>query len=332
MPSWLNERGALVALAVFLSLLAVGCGQQGQSPRSGVIPWIAKIAGPPALQSPPVPTNPVRCQANDLDVRSGPISLGAGTTYRSLVFTNRGSHECVLGGVPEIHLYDSTGATISASISAIAQPVSSGPVGLTPGVAPGAAGIAGAKGQAVLVIASRTDMCAPQSVASIAIVLPNSDGTVRSRFEIQGSNEAGCTPEQFQIAPFADPSPTPPQSQGPDLTVTYSAPTSVVAGQVLIYTVTLTNVSPRTIVFATCPVYTESLKVAQVSLRYVLNCGPAGSLALGASATFAMELAVPSGASAHEIAGDPDRLTWVIDPPLVSMNATAPAQVLVNSA
>ncbi len=72
----------------------------------------------------------------------------------------------------------------------------------------------------------------------------------------------------------------------------------------LTFTVTLTNIDAfdKPINFAfLCPSYVERLDVPDFSTSIettrALNCEPAGTLAGGASATFEMRLAIPSGAS-----------------------------------
>jgi hypothetical protein len=87
------------------------------------------------------------------------------------------------------------------------------------------------------------------------------------------------------------------------LTVTLSALPATAPGAVLTYTVTLTNVSAydKSLNLAfLCPAYVERLDLpgagAQVETTHVLNCGPAGTLAGGASVTFEMRLPIPSTA------------------------------------
>jgi hypothetical protein len=89
------------------------------------------------------------------------------------------------------------------------------------------------------------------------------------------------------------------------LAVTISALPATAPGSVLTYTVTLTNIDAydKSINLAHfCPSYIERLDLpdhpVSIDTTRALNCGPAGQLAGGASATFEMRLAIPSTASA----------------------------------
>ena len=78
----------------------------------------------------------------------------------------------------------------------------------------------------------------------------------------------------------------------PALRVTLTGvPDTLVAGQTLRYTVTITNESGAPMSFDTCPTYDEGF-APDGMVSYLLNCGPLGRLTTGASATFAMEFTV----------------------------------------
>jgi hypothetical protein len=83
-------------------------------------------------------------------------------------------------------------------------------------------------------------------------------------------------------------------------------PPSVRAGDSLMYTVTITNITASSVVFSDpCPAYREDLfpvaSLATVSPlgkhRYLLNCRSAGTIDSRAGVTFAMVLDVPATAT-----------------------------------
>jgi hypothetical protein len=93
----------------------------------------------------------------------------------------------------------------------------------------------------------------------------------------------------------------------PALRVTLAGvPDKLGAGQTLRYTVTIGNESGAPISFDTCPTYDEGF-APDGMVSYLLNCGPLGRLATGASATFAMEFTVRPGPKAPT---GPQRFLW----------------------
>jgi hypothetical protein len=80
-------------------------------------------------------------------------------------------------------------------------------------------------------------------------------------------------------------------------------------GHVLGYTVTLVNVSRRPFRFRRCPTYTEHLAPRGPSATLILNCRPAGTLAPGGRARFAMRLQIPAATPLG-----PHGLSWELAP------------------
>ena len=331
----MGTKLALLRVATVSLLMALSaCGYGPASSTSGnPIPWVATKAGPPPTAQSPTPStvNLPACSAQELGARLGPASAGAGTTYRQIVVSNLGTNECQLAGTPAIEVFDMMGSRVPAPVSSIVQPPITGSVALVPGVAAGPEASPATQGQALLVLAWPSNMCLTRDIASASIGLPNTQGNLTVGLRIPTSSDGGCVSPQLSVSAFSSPTVVSPPNQTPDLTVAYNVPSSVVAGQTLTYSITLTNVSGRTISFGTCPGYTEALKQAQVAARYVLNCGPVGSLQTGVGVTFAMEFPIPAASAGSERSGDPDVLTWVLDPPLLSVNATGPARVLVTA-
>lgn len=85
------------------------------------------------------------------------------------------------------------------------------------------------------------------------------------------------------------PAPATPAAPPPALRVTLAGvPDTLVAGQTLRYTVTITNESGAPLWSETCPDYEQGFTPGGLD-SYALNCAPLGRLEAGASATFAME-------------------------------------------
>ena len=137
------------------------------------------------------------------------------------------------------------------------------------------------------------------------VVLPNGEGSFIT------SEMPPCVPVSLSIGVVPPEPALPPPGSLAALDVTIDSPARIRAGHVLHYTVVLSNPrqvygpsgeeANRTVSFAPCPGYTESLDlyrpghVGQVhTWTYKLNCGPVGRLAPGKSARFAMELPVPT--------------------------------------
>jgi hypothetical protein len=105
-------------------------------------------------------------------------------------------------------------------------------------------------------------------------------------------------------------------------TIIHNAPPVVTPGEVMHFTVTVTNTSvphhgialtrptPNpTITFTPCPSYHEELEGVASSLHaYRLDCSAAGPIAGGGSETFAMQITVPIDATPG-----PATLAWCID-------------------
>lgn len=304
----------LICVAVtWLPLSACGASQptgaQGQA-----IPWISTPAGPePAPSSDQTITGLAPCRAGDLNVSGERRNAAGGTTYESFVLTNTGSAACSLQGVPAVQLHEADGSAVPMITSPINQTET--PIDLITG------------GQAILMVGWPSTMCLVKPVASMSAVWPAAFGLLTAPLAIASSSAAGCSSDQLYIAPFAPAAPSPQATPQTDFRVVYAVPASATAGQALKYEVTLTNVSGRAITFAGCPGYTEALKSAHAVGRYVLNCRPVGTMAAGASVTFAMQLPVPT----DSIAGE-DVLSWVIDQPYVSENQAGPVSIVVKPA
>jgi hypothetical protein len=91
---------------------------------------------------------------------------------------------------------------------------------------------------------------------------------------------------------------------------------------------TLTNASGHVLVFSPCPGCTESLKAFGSVERHLLNCAAAPSLEPGASRTYAMEIRVAQNPAIAT--NQQEVLSWYIDRPFNSENASGPAMIAVQ--
>ncbi len=302
------------------------CGHVSElTQRPGAIPWVNTVA--PIVQ-PSAPASPEpACSTDQIAGRQGRFGLAAGNVGFDLVFTDTGSTPCGLQGSPSVQLLASDMHAVGSS-----APGSGGSqVVLLPGLARAQSGDEPRAGEAVLSIETPNPFCASSAPSFAAVQL--SSGTVTVPIDAIRSFATACSGTSFTVFPFT--SATPPAQPDPAVvSVAYSVPSYVAAGQTLVYYVILTNVSSQVISFGpTCPGYTESLKMAginPITARYSLNCGPQPSIAVGQSVTFTMDLAVPSTAVAPNAGDQTGFLNWTLDAPLTSVNGTGPAQVTLT--
>jgi uncharacterized protein DUF4232 len=66
------------------------------------LPTSAALPQPEPQQPPPAPTNDAECKVADLSLRLGGGDAAAGTSYRALVFTNKGGRTCTIQGFPGV--------------------------------------------------------------------------------------------------------------------------------------------------------------------------------------------------------------------------------------
>ncbi|WP_375399237.1 hypothetical protein [uncultured Amnibacterium sp.] len=109
-----------------------------------------------------------------------------------------------------------------------------------------------------------------------------------------------------------------PKGSGPlsALTAAIELPATLHAGVTTDYTVRLTNSTGTAIALTPCPSYTQIVLGAPQSAanrpagsRFRLNCASVGSLAAGASVTFAMRVTIPADARGET------KVTWSLESP-----------------
>ncbi|HVH63051.1 MAG TPA: DUF4232 domain-containing protein [Candidatus Dormibacteraeota bacterium] len=276
-----------------------------------VIPWKALPADlnappPPAPHAFPIPAGTAPCGASDLlGVVTG--SQGAtGHIVTTFAFSASGSKACVLDGMPSVALLDPSGADLGFRARAAFAPASvPGPALVEPGPKPEPH--TGLKfGQAGFNIdwISQPEACPGQngSVPAAARIQVPTGGVLTIPIPTE---PAGYPCQGVGVSTFEGPASPAPAPVVPPLPTIASlgAPATANAGPQFEFTVTLTNdnQSPLDLV-ANCPNYEEELFGADGTPLggkhfYKLNCGPAGTLAVGQSARFQMRLDVPKTAT-----------------------------------
>lgn len=255
----------------------------------------------------PWPPAPSPCGATDLAAVYGGGMGATGHIINSVLLANTGKTACSLQGYPQLSMTSPNGSAV-ATRQVDSNPmdqVPAAPVVLQPGSGapqphtqlPGGA----------MFFFEWYD-CPEQTVSVSGLVLALPGGGERLAMPAGQPGPGGLSssrcddPSQgrvLYVGPFQPtasnvPSPTAPAQ----LAVAIHAPATV-AGQRLLYQVTLTNVSGAPFHFDACPPYREAMDTVprkQVLGMYQLNCVPVGTLASGGTVTFAMELDIPADA------------------------------------
>lgn len=297
MMGTVRKLGAIAAVVVTLTLAS--CTSSSAPARSSrPIAWTSTPA--PATTTTRLAPAPV-CTKSDLRVQF--LGFGAAANMFSDVFqlTNIGKATCRLQGHPQLFPSVTSGKPVPRVVRHSYLPVAVSPGNIAPKVSG-------------YVIIGGTDNCPPAPGGSrvkpvsykyAKVVLPNGEGSFIT------SEMPPCVPVSLSIGVEPPEPALPPPGSLAALDVTIDTPASIRAGHVLRYVVVLSNPrqvygpsgeeANRTVSFAACPGYTESLDLyvpghlGQVhTWTYKLNCGPVGRLAPGKSARFTMELPVPT--------------------------------------
>ena len=313
---------ARAALALCVLILLAGCEnaphpvppEPGSSgPIPGVIPWTPltpNLTPPSPPQGPvPIPPGTPPCQAPDLAGVVIAKNGAGGHIFVSFRFAGVSRGACYLDGTPAIGLIDADGHAIAfrqlPPFGATPQP---GPALIEPGPAP-ESGLGLKVGQADLTIdwVTQPEACP----AGFQAVLP---AKAMIAIPAGGILTISMPPEPpaylcsgLGVGAFEGPYvPIQPSAPPPLPAISMQVPSAGRVGVALPYLVTLSNDHPQTIdLIALCPTYEEELfadlQKGSPPLGgkhiYALNCGPAGSIAAGASITFQMVFLVPVDAA-----------------------------------
>jgi hypothetical protein len=254
---------------------------------------IAKSIGPI-----PAPVTPPTCRLADLYIASAGSNGATGHVLYAIAITNHGNAACSLTGLPGVSLVTPQGSVLSLP----QQPELGGMVGSAKSkavIAPNQSAPVphqvsnGASFMFEWYYCSGT----PPQISAVDITLPGTAGVRRVPLLPQGPQIPSRCDDPSQgrvvfVGPIEGPSADNISVVPPALRVTLAGvPDTLVAGQTLRYTVTLTNDSGVPVSFDTCPDYDEGFTPDGL-VSYQLNCASVRRLEAGASATFAMEFTV----------------------------------------
>lgn len=318
------------ALAI-LSLVITACGDHAGTamsggsadPASSPIPWISDKASFPPVPTPtpePIPTNIRACRGGDLSAENQGAQ-GAGGSWSGNLLLTALVDQCLIHGLVELRFLDPLGQEIIRAtpprLGAYRDWAVAGEVQV----------------QWLL-----SNWCEPRApVGAIVVLLPGDQTPILARFDPPMGVGARCNSADaakgattMSVGPR--PTPVPIATQPPEtLRAHIDAPSTVIAGETMLYVVTLTNLTSSALVLAPCPSYLESLgghplptapppsnfptfKIWDPIVRYeggvkeshLLNCRDAPSLGPAASITFEMRLEVPANALGS------DTLRWQV--------------------
>jgi len=305
---------ALLAVAVVATLLVAYENQRSVpgNQRTGVVPWLplpAQLAatGAPSPTPSPLPAGTQPCTTSQLQIVAWATNGAGGHAFRSFGLSGRGPNVCYLNGSPAVELFDMHGRLLPFKPRPLfGGTLLSGPVLIEPGPVPDPASDL-KSGQASLTVdwVTQGEACSDSSasvqLASARITLPGGGDALSAAL----SGDPGAyVCGGLGIGAFEGPPPT--MQEIPTLPlpgVTMRVPSSVRAGEPLVYAVTLTNPTGLPMDLATnCPNYGEQLfpndsignPPGAIKPMFQLNCKPAGTIQPSKSLTFEMRLAVPT--------------------------------------
>ena len=283
------------------------------SSSAALVPWLNATPTPePSPTAAVIPPGTRPCITADLKTS---VDAGAGATGETITgvvrATNISAVSCTLDGPPS-SIQISGARPLSSRFRAVNAPApgtdsftAPGPALLEPG------------GEADAWILWGNWCGATRDTVAIDVTLPDGGSVVRLAI---GHVYPGCndskTESSLSAWRFALPQPPPPNQTVVSGHVTIVAPPTATPGEVLTFTVTLTNVGATAAPLDPCPAYSETLVVNGAALKppayqtYVLNCAALGpSIAPGASVLLQMRYAIPS-----DVAPGPVELLWGMDP------------------
>lgn len=304
-----------VATVLLVSVAVSGCGRAqvaGSSAlRPAVIPWVRltrPIPRPAVWERLGDPTAPL-CAARDLGRGSVFLQGATQSLAGRLSLTNISTSTCVVVGAPHLVLLADGRAELRST------PARSDFADAGQPRWPGYPRVALLPGERTYVGVEWSNVCRHAPAANQMLVVWHG-GHLRVPFHAAGVPACGdpTTPPGLAVGGF-QPDPAPFRQLTPlPLRVTIHTPATIKRGQLLRYTVTVTNYSHRPIRFATCPAYwqglgTQAARVAKVTTALVLNCASARHIPPRGHTAYAMRLPIPATAPTGTQA-----LVWAFEP------------------
>jgi len=291
----------LVSMAACATPLAVA-----SAPKS-FIPWqplpAAHQSVDPAQGNPGAPVVPAgtpECDAAQLEGVGLAGGAAAGNVDWPLLLRNKGASDCFLEGFADVTVLDRAGRVLAAAVGATGRgtffsDAAVKPVLMvhgTPALPAAFQARDGYAGQALMNF-SWYD-CQQPRAAMLVIGLPDGRGSFRIAYATEAAQNPRC-PSSFKSIARGPLSASGELAPYIDLSTELNAPAQAKPGTQVTYYVTIRNQSIHDYTMQPCPDYFEGFDGKQYLQEYQLNCGPAGTLKPGASATFEMRLDVPKG-------------------------------------
>jgi hypothetical protein len=283
-----------------------------------------------------MPDGTVACVTDQLEGLGVPGGAATGHTNILVIVRNRSATDCWLEGFPDVTIFDAASQVLAQATGPFGRGTffDDGPVvrilikAGTPPLASTPLDPGGALGQAFMNV-EWVD-CRRLRAETLVLALPDGGGSMSVPFAVAGTYSPICdgvassTYSALGRGPFS-PSGTqwPPPPKLLSIDVTISAPATVQRGSVLAYSVTLSNRSELDYRLDSCPDYSEFLGAKVAGGLYQLNCNQLGAIPAGGSATFAMQLAIPTTVPAGMT-----QLTWAFSDGTVTP-ASAEAEVTI---
>jgi hypothetical protein len=254
----------------------------------------------------------------------------AGNVNRPLLLRNKGASDCSLEGFADVTVLDRAGRVLAAAVGATGRgtffsdttvkPVLM--VHATPALPAAFQARDGYAGQAFMNF-SWYD-CRQPLAATLVIGLPDGRGSFRMPYATEAARNPLCPSNFKSIArgPLSAPGNLWPYI---DLSAELNAPAQAKPGTRVTFYVTIRNQGIHDYAMQPCPDYYEGFNGKQYLQQFQLNCGPAGTLKPGASATFEMRLDVPAAISP----GTRD-LSWSLSDGRLAGGATALAPLRIS--
>lgn len=314
-PRWIPLAAAAMVLVVGLGgyqLLDRGGTDRGAPPASSasptpdasaVVPW-ADLPVDPAdeLRTEPVDPALPRCRTADLDGKlAGHLDVVDGEFVIDTHVRNISDAPCRLEGTPTRLRGKSEGEEVALTVRR-SDAVQRRPVELPPGAS--AIAQLSWRGQCEPGERERpalTDVRVEIDGGALVLGDPDMDLSLRClKDDVMRTNGMGVLPGEHVMGTPLD-----------QLEVTMKLPSSVRAGDVLRYTVTLHDRSGEDVTLDPCPIFEQRVGV-DVTKKSRLNCKQAPVVPAGGARTFAMEVPLPD-----DVYGGPLYVRWMTTMPHV---------------
>jgi hypothetical protein len=292
-----------------LLLLLIGlaaCSGCRSTSTGGVVPWLNRPLPLYVLPEPvliPYPTAAPPCHAGQLRVSQGRGGVGAGNHLDELVFTNIGARACLLRGYPTISAETASGSRRTL------RPQRGGtyfgrlvPSDLPPG------------GHVFLDVATSAGCDAGRKPTihyrHLVVTLPGGESVRANQVTIH--EDCGLSMSAFGLPERYPPTRGAAPGSAGTLRARVHLPDDFRAGNVLRYTVTLSNPTETKVTLDPCPGYSEGLYASGLVVHhsFALNCRSVHAIPPHGHVEYAMQLSVPRQAKPGNV-----KFSWNLDTP-----------------